>query len=91
VTIQIFAEGAADVCERHIVDRRPGHARLDPFDIGEIVEAGLKHSVRGNRVVESCRRRERRPGAAGERGRDTAGQLGRKASQLTDCLQRRRC
>ena len=78
MAIQILAEGAADVGQRDIVDRRAGHARLDPFEIGEIVESRIEDAVRRHCLVETGLRRKRRHTTPGDPGHDTGDQLGRQ-------------
>ena len=86
MAIEILAKGPADVCQRHIVDRGAGHARLDPFEVGQIVEAGLEDTVRRNCLVEAGFRWKRRQTTAADPGRDTTNQLSRQAGQAADYL-----
>ena len=79
MAIEIYAKGAAHVGERYIVDRRAGHARLDPFEIGQVVETRLEYAVRRHCLVETGLRRERRHTTPGEPGYDTTNQLARQA------------
>ena len=78
MAIQILAKGAAYVGKRHIVDRRAGHARLDPLEIGEIVESRLEDTVRRHCLVETGLRRKRRHTTPGNSGHDTGDQLARQ-------------
>ena len=52
--IEILAKGPANLGERHIVDRRAGHARLDPLEIGRsrnrASNTGCGHTVWLKRV-----------------------------------------
>jgi hypothetical protein len=78
VAIQIFAQGPADAGQCYIVDRRAWHARLDPFEIGEIVEPGLKNAMRRHCLVEPGLRWKRRHATPGDPGRHAADQLPRQ-------------